>query len=58
MTYYEILEVTENASEDTIKAAYRALAKKYHPDTFVGNKLFAESKMQEINQAYYVLSKT
>ena len=32
MTYYEILEVTENASEEVIKAAYKTQAAKYHPD--------------------------
>ena len=56
MTYYEILEVSENASQDTIKAAYDALCIKYNPDRFLGNRLWAESKIQEIKQAYYVLS--
>ena len=32
MDYYEILEINKGASEDVIKAAYKALAKKYHPD--------------------------
>ena len=47
MTYYEILEVTENASEDVIKMAYIALVKKYHPDVFTGNPQIAEEKMKQ-----------
>ena len=56
MTYYEILQVTENASDEVIKMAYKALAKKYHPDTFEGNKAVAEEMMKKINQAYTILS--
>ena len=56
MTYYEILQVTENASNEVIKMAYKALAKKYHPDTFEGNKAVAEEMMKKINQAYTILS--
>lgn len=56
MTYYEILEVTENASEDVIKMAYIALVKKYHPDVFTGNPQIAEEKMKQINTAYIVLT--
>ena len=32
LSYYEILEVTKSADKSTIKKAYRAMAKKYHPD--------------------------
>ena len=39
MDYYEILEINKGASEDVIKAAYKALAKKYHPDN---NKMNSE----------------
>ena len=56
MTYYDILEVSKAASEDVIKMAYKGLVKKYHPDTYDGDKSFAESKMKEINEAYEVLS--
>ncbi|MBR2897465.1 MAG: DnaJ domain-containing protein [Oscillospiraceae bacterium] len=56
MTYYEILEISENASEEVIKMAYKALAKKYHPDVFQGDRNEAEEKMKQINVAYSILS--
>lgn len=56
-TLYEILEVSENASKEVIEKAYRVLAKKYHPDLQTEeNKLEAEKRMKEINEAYSVLS--
>jgi len=54
-TFYEILGVSPNASEQQIKAAFRRLAKKYHPDVNPGDKA-AEEKFKEINEAYSVLS--
>jgi curved DNA-binding protein len=51
---YETLEVSDNASADEIKKAYRKLAKKYHPD--VNKTPEAEEKFKEINAAYEVLS--
>ena len=55
--YYEILEVSENASSEVIEKAYKALAKKYHPDMWPRDKIFfAESKFKEITEAYEVLS--
>ncbi len=55
--YYEILEVNENASPEVIEKAYKALAKKYHPDSWPRDKIFfAESKFKEITEAYEILS--
>ncbi len=53
--YYEILNVSKDASQDEIKAAFRKLAKKYHPDVNPNDKE-AEKKFKEINDAYEVLS--
>ncbi len=52
--YYEILGVPRESSEDEIRAAYRRLAHKYHPDKTGGDKA-AEDKLKEINEAYDVL---
>ena len=54
--YYNILGVNQKAPDEVIKASYKALAKKYHPDLYDGDKLFAEHKMKEINEAYDILS--
>ena len=48
---YKVLGVSPNASPDEVKAAYRRLAKKYHPDLNPGNEEAAR-KMVEINAAY------
>lgn len=56
MNYYEILEVSINASQEVIKNAYRALIKKYHPDSYTGNKQYAEEMIKKINEAYETLS--
>lgn len=58
MNLYEILEVSENASMETINKIYKIQAKKYHPDlqTNEADKVKAEEKMKQINDAYSVLS--
>jgi len=53
--YYETLGVAKDADEKAIKAAYRKLARKYHPDVNP-NKAEAERKFKEIGEAYEVLS--
>ena len=54
--YYKILELDDSkVTIDQIKSAYRKLAKKYHPDLNVGDKL-AEEKIKDINEAYKILS--
>ena len=52
---YEVLGVDRSADEDTIKKAYRQMAKKYHPDLHPDDKE-AEAKFKEVNDAYSVLS--
>ena len=54
-SYYDILGVSKDASEDEIKSAYRKLAHKYHPDLHPNDKE-AEAKFKEISEAYDTLS--
>lgn len=51
---YQVLGVSQDASEDEIRQAYRRLAKKYHPDLNPGDAQAAQ-KMNEINEAYDLL---
>lgn len=52
--YYQTLGVPRNATDKDIKAAYRKLAREYHPDANPGNKQ-AEDKFKELTEAYEVL---
>lgn len=55
---YDILGVSRNASDEEIRAAYRELVARYHPDKHAGNPLegLAAEKMADINRAYEILS--
>lgn len=52
---YKVLGVSQNASKDEIKKAYRQMAKKYHPDTHPDDPN-ATKRMNEINEAYDMLT--
>jgi curved DNA-binding protein CbpA len=54
--YYRILGVLDDAEDIVIRAAYRALAQRYHPDKWTGSKEEGNHRMSEINTAYSVLS--
>jgi len=55
--YYQSLGVSKDASADTMKKAFRDLARRYHPDKVQGGgKAGAEARFKEINEAYEVLS--
>ena len=53
--YYQALGITKSATEKDIKAAYRKMARKYHPDVNPNDK-DAQKKFQEVNEANEVLS--
>ena len=52
--YYEILGVSRNATDSELKAAFRRLARKYHPD--VSAEPDSEERFKEVNEAYAILS--
>ncbi len=52
--YYKVFGLSKTATKEKIKRRYRELAKKYHPD--VNHSPDATAKMQEIQEAYYILS--
>jgi curved DNA-binding protein CbpA len=56
ISLYQILGVLDDAEDVVIRAAYKALAQRYHPDKWTGNKDEANHRMQEINEAYAILS--
>lgn len=51
---YKVLGISPDATDEQVKAAYREMARKYHPDNYTDNPLsdLAQEKMQEINEAY------
>ena len=51
---YEVLGISSASTNEEVRQAYRALAKKYHPDNYVDSPLaqMAEERMKEINEAY------
>jgi len=56
MNPYEVLEISPNASAEEIKAAYHALAKKWHPDRFMGAEHeAAEKRFRELAEAFSML---
>jgi molecular chaperone DnaJ len=54
-TYYEILEVSREASLEEIRTAYRRLALQYHPDKNPGDQV-AEDRFKQISEAYQVMA--
>jgi DnaJ-class molecular chaperone len=54
--YYAILGVAPTADAGTVKAAFRALVKQYHPDTMTEGRPQAEARFREVNEAYKVLA--
>lgn len=56
MNYYETLQVSINACDEIIAMAYQVLTKKYNPDSYAGDREFAEQQIKLINSAYAVLS--
>lgn len=56
---YEVLGISPNATDEEVKAAYRQMARKYHPDNYTDNPLsdLAQEKMQEINEAYDTIAR-
>lgn len=54
--HYRILGVIQDAEDIVIKAAYRALAQRYHPDKWAGSPAEATRRMSKINGAFVVLS--
>ena len=54
--HYAVLGLLHTAEAVVVKAAYKALAQRYHPDRFAGDTAYAKAKMEALNEAYQVLS--
>ena len=54
--YYTVLGVSQNATDAQIKAAYRMLAKQYHPDMQSGKSAETEKKMAHINNGMSIIT--
>ncbi len=57
---YKVLGVSPTASDEEIKAAYRDLTRRFHPDRYVNDeagRAHAEEKMKEINEAYSTIAR-
>lgn len=54
--YYAVLGILPSAEDVVIRAAYKALAQRFHPDRYTGSQEEAHKKMSELNEAYSVLS--
>ena len=54
--HYAVLGLLPTAEAVVVKAAYKALAQRYHPDRFAGDAAYAKAKMEALNEAYRVLS--
>jgi len=55
LNYYNVLGIEDFSSAEDVKRAYRNMVRKYHPDTTMFDKSFAEGKIREVNEAYSVL---
>lgn len=53
LSYYELLNVSPKASDDEVKAAYRRLALRYHPDRNPESRGMAQLRFQQISEAYH-----
>lgn len=56
MNPYEVLGVSPEAEPAVISAAFKALVRIYHPDSYSGDKTYANQRLKEINAAWDVLS--
>ncbi len=59
MNPYQVLGISENATDEEVRAAYIKLVKEYHPDKYQDNPLkdLADEKLKQINQAYDMIQK-